>query len=156
MFEDSLFSGLREDTKSAEMAEILDQEQTVSPQGMRVLKAVELVNHMPGIGHMAQNGELRKRFTAMEHHWNIPEGLALDAVELSNSRLEWLSEENRENAKPIVLQLHGGGYYGTMHNTYRDMAALYRKLSGGVAASLDYRVAPEHPYPAAFEDAIEA
>lgn len=133
----------------------LHEEGSVSPQAMRVLKAVKLVNHMPGIGHMAQNGELRKRFTAMEHRWNMPEGLTLEAAELSNSSLEWLYREDA-GAKPIILQLHGGGYYGTLHNTYRDMAALYQKLSGGVVASLDYRVAPESPYPAALEDAVEA
>ncbi|MBR1770463.1 MAG: alpha/beta hydrolase [Lachnospiraceae bacterium] len=123
---------------------------------MRVLKAVELVSHMPKIGHMAQNGELRKRFTAMEHAWNIPEGLALENVALSNSRLEWLSPTEELLVKPAVLQLHGGGYYGTLHNTYRDMAALYQKLSGGIVASLDYRVAPQDLYPAALEDAVEA
>ena len=137
-------------------AEKSEKEISISPGGLRALKAVELVNHMPGIGAMAQNGELRRRFTAMEHHWNAPEGLRQEVIELSNCPLEWLEPEVGEERKFVVLQLHGGGYYGRLHNTYRNMAALYQKLSGGAVASLDYRVAPEHPYPAAFEDAIEA
>ena len=133
-----------------------EKETTVSPGGMRALKAVEMLNHMPGIGPMAQNGELRRRFTAMEHHWNVPEGLKHEVIELSNCRMEWIEPESGDGKKLVVLQLHGGGYYGKLHNTYRNMAALYQKISGGAVASLDYRVAPEHPYPAAFEDAIEA
>ena len=125
-----------------------DKEIQISPGGLRALKAVELVNHMPGIGPMAQNGELRRRFTAMEHHWNVPEGLRQEVIELSGCTLEWLAPEDKKAKGPVVLQLHGGGYYGRLHNTYRNMAALYQKLSGGVTASLDYRVAPEHPYPA--------
>ncbi|MBR1855307.1 MAG: alpha/beta hydrolase [Lachnospiraceae bacterium] len=132
------------------------KETTVSPGGMRALKAVEMLNHMPGIGPKAQSGELRRRFTAMEHHWNVPEGLRHEVLELSNCQMEWLEPEDGEGKKLVVLQLHGGGYYGRLHNTYRNMAALYQKISGGAVASLDYRVAPEHPYPAAFEDAVEA
>lgn len=133
-----------------------EKEIPISPGGMRALKAVEMLNHMPGIGPMAQSGELRKRFTAMEHAWNVPEGLTHEVIRLSESSLEWLEPKGGAEKKLVLLQLHGGGYYGRLHNTYRNMAALYQKISGGAVASLDYRVAPEHLYPAAFEDAIEA
>lgn len=57
----------------------------------------------------------------------------------------------------VVLQLHGGGYIGAMRNKYRSFAGLYNEIGGGISVfTPDYRVAPENPYPAALEDALDA
>ncbi|MCR5654725.1 MAG: alpha/beta hydrolase [Lachnospiraceae bacterium] len=128
----------------------------VSLQGRSVRRAVEIVNHLPGIGHMSQNGELRKKLDELSKPWEAPEGLTLEVVDLSESRLEILYDEINDD-KRVILQLHGGGYYGGLHNTYRDMAALYHQLAVKTAVvTLDYRLAPENPFPAALLDASEA
>ena len=57
----------------------------------------------------------------------------------------------------VILQLHGGGYIGPMKNIYRRFAVKYSKLSYGAdVLTIDYRVAPENPFPAAVEDAVYA
>ncbi|MCR4584977.1 MAG: alpha/beta hydrolase [Lachnospiraceae bacterium] len=68
-----------------------------------------------------------------------------------------MAEDEAAVRRGVVLQLHGGGYYGGMHNTYRDTAAMYAEVSGGFdVLTPDYRTAPEHPYPAALSDALAA
>ena len=59
-------------------------------------------------------------------------------------------------ASPGLLYMHGGGFVvGSPESTDR----LTRELAGGVGArvvSLDYALAPEHPYPAALHDCVDA
>src|SRR5439155_13304557 len=52
--------------------------------------------------------------------------------------------------------LHGGGYTVGSPRLYRALAAYLSRSSGAVVYSLDYRLAPEHPYPAALDDAVAA
>jgi monoterpene epsilon-lactone hydrolase len=55
-----------------------------------------------------------------------------------------------------VLYLHGGGYTLGSIATHRSLAAHLAQQSGAVVFLLDYRLAPEHPYPAALEDTVAA
>jgi epsilon-lactone hydrolase len=56
----------------------------------------------------------------------------------------------------VVLYLHGGGYTVGSPATHRSVAAYLARESGAVVYSLDYRLAPEYPYPAALDDAVAA
>ena len=54
----------------------------------------------------------------------------------------------------LVLYLHGGGYVMGSLATHRNLAARVSRATAGRALLLDYRLAPEHPFPAALEDAV--
>lgn len=55
-----------------------------------------------------------------------------------------------------ILHLHGGGYVAGSPRTHRAMLGRLSRLAGLEVFAPDYRLAPEHPYPAALEDAEAA
>jgi len=56
----------------------------------------------------------------------------------------------------IVLYLHGGGYLFGSPKTHRQVLIAMAKAFQAPVYGLDYRLAPEHPFPAAVEDAAKA
>ncbi len=68
---------------------------------------------------------------------------------------EWLAAPGAR-ADHVVLYLHGGGYVLGSVNSHRDMIARLSASSGARALALNYRLAPEHPFPAAVDDAVSA
>ncbi len=67
----------------------------------------------------------------------------------------WIWHDGRK-AGPVILYLHGGGYVIGSPSTHTSLAARILKRTGGRALVLDYRLAPENPFPAQLEDACEA
>ena len=68
---------------------------------------------------------------------------------------EWISAPDA-NPETVVYYLHGGGYSIGSVNTHRQMISNISRSSGARAFAIDYRLAPENPFPAAIEDATKA
>lgn len=120
----------------------------------------DLIAHVTSdnlIGRKFKNGELRKKVGDIEAPWRCPDCFNLTTIELENFKMELLELKENPNTQKIILQLHGGGYVGGMRNAYRVFAGLYNEVSHRMSVlTIDYRVAPENPYPAALEDAYAA
>lgn len=57
---------------------------------------------------------------------------------------------------PVLLYLHGGGFVIGSLETHDSLCRQLARRSGGAVLALDYRLAPEHPFPAAVDDAWAA
>jgi len=68
---------------------------------------------------------------------------------------EWIAASGAVDDR-VILYLHGGGYVMGSIATHREMAARLSKAARARALVIDYRLAPEHPFPAAVDDAVAA
>jgi monoterpene epsilon-lactone hydrolase len=71
-------------------------------------------------------------------------------------RGEWVRAPEADDAAGVVLVLHGSGYLICSARTHRGFASHLSEYSGMPAFAIDYRLAPEHPFPAAEDDAFAA
>ena len=110
------------------------------------------------VGDHRNDSDFDKNFTYPTH-------LAAEKITLPQFRMELLKRTDLENEDTTerktcgkgwaILQLHGGGYVGAFKTNYRRMAGLYSEVGNGACVlTPDYRVAPEHPFPAALYDAL--
>jgi epsilon-lactone hydrolase len=85
----------------------------------------------------------------------IAADIAIRPVQVGGVRARTLTPP-RYDRQRAVLFLHGGGYvYGSLAS-HAGMAAEIGRAAAAVCLQLDYRLAPEHPYPAALEDTVAA
>lgn len=64
--------------------------------------------------------------------------------------------EPRPGPRPLLLWLHGGGFIGGSVVDIEYVCSRLARLAGVTVLSLEYRLAPEHPYPAALHDTLDA
>jgi monoterpene epsilon-lactone hydrolase len=81
-------------------------------------------------------------------------GLRHRVVAKDGVRGEWL--EPPMPRRGVVLYLHGGGYVACSAETHRPVTTALARSTGRRVFSADYRLAPEFPFPAAFDDAVAA
>lgn len=68
---------------------------------------------------------------------------------------EWIDVPGADAGR-VVLYVHGGGYVIGSLVSHRELVARIARAAGARALSVDYRLAPEHPFPAAVDDAVAA
>lgn len=99
--------------------------------------------------------ERRAQYERAEKAFPTPPDVKVERVNAPVAPAEWLRPPSAEPGR-VVLYLHGGGYVIGSPRSHRHLAAAIASAAGASALLLDYRLAPEHPYPAAVDDATAA
>jgi acetyl esterase/lipase len=85
-----------------------------------------------------------------------PPGVKVTPVQEAGVTGEWVEAPGLEGSGRVLVFLHGGGYVSGTLALYRGLAWQLSRAARARVLVLDYRLAPEHPYPAALEDTVTA
>jgi len=85
--------------------------------------------------------------------YRVPPSVRISPAKLNGVPGEWLEGTNPSTA--VLLYLHGGGYFACSPESHRPISSSFALEDFRVFAA-EYRLAPEHPYPAALDDATAA
>jgi acetyl esterase/lipase len=84
----------------------------------------------------------------------IPKEVQIKPHNIDGIPAEWLIPEGTDPQK-LVVYVHGGGYVSGSCNDHRAFVSKFAKNCGTTFLTYEYRLAPEHPYPAAVDDSVK-
>ncbi len=99
--------------------------------------------------------ERRQRIEEVGSHWPVAADVALSPVDLDGIPGEWSIAPGSEPSR-VLLFFHGGGYCSGSIRSHRSMVTEAGRAAGARTLAVGYRLAPEHPFPAALDDAWTA
>jgi acetyl esterase/lipase len=99
--------------------------------------------------------ERRARIEEVGATWPVADDITLESVDLDGVAGEWSLAPGSDAAR-VLLFFHGGGYCSGSIKSHRRMVTEAGRAAGCRTLAVEYRLAPEHPYPAAQNDALTA
>ncbi len=122
---------------------------------MRALKALHSAGSPDAmtpeeLEHQRRNQELLGRLTAPMA------GMDYEEFSIGTMPAAWTRLKAPHGNRRIILYCHGGGYTSGNLGYSRVLSSKLAHVTGYDVLSFEYRLAPEHPYPAAVEDALRA
>jgi monoterpene epsilon-lactone hydrolase len=99
--------------------------------------------------------ERRKRLDYIGSVWPVADDVNLETVDIGGVEGEW-SIVPGSDASRVLLFFHGGGYCSGSIVSHRRMVTEAGRAAGMRTLAVAYRLAPEHPFPAAYDDALMA
>lgn len=119
-------------------------------------KLMELIRRVHGL---VDNTDIEKQRQSQEHigiFMGNTRDINYREIEMEGMSAEWVSVTRPHMKKYIILYCHGGGYSTGSAKYARTITTKLAMSTSMDVLAFDYRLAPEHPYPAALEDGMKA
>jgi monoterpene epsilon-lactone hydrolase len=100
-------------------------------------------------------GERRERIEEVGAVWPCAPDIELRPIKIGDIEAEWSTAPDIDPTR-VVLFFHGGGYCSGSILSHRRMATEAGRAANAATLAVAYRLAPEHPFPAAYDDALAA
>jgi monoterpene epsilon-lactone hydrolase len=117
-----------------------------------IIKLREILAARPRASDIAQ---MRLDADARSKAFGLPADVTVQPVTANGVKSEWTSTPDADPSSAI-LYLHGGGYVICSLESHRHLVAEVGRAAGTRTLAIDYRLAPEHPFPAPVEDTVAA
>jgi monoterpene epsilon-lactone hydrolase len=124
----------------------------MSAQQLQTL--IDLIRSSPPLGD-GDVAAMRASAEAMGAMLPVDPQVVLEPAPIGTAPAEWASAPEADPAR-AVLYLHGGGYASGSIAVYRSLSARLSRASAAKVLTVEYRLAPEHPFPAGLDDALAA
>src|SRR5215475_15240993 len=118
----------------------------------QLAKVLEIINSQPSNPGAAVE---KMRYGMEKVAERVAPDIKCEPLEVDGVAAEWIVAPNAA-ADRAILYLHGGGYVMGSINTHRAMIARISRAAQARVLAINYRLAPEHPFPGAVDDAIAA
>jgi acetyl esterase/lipase len=99
--------------------------------------------------------ERRRRLDEVGSAWPVADDIKLGVVDLDGVNGEWSIAPGADASRALMF-FHGGGYCSGSIMSHRRMVTEAGRAGGLRTLAVGYRLAPEHPFPAARDDALKA
>src|SRR6516225_3813298 len=99
--------------------------------------------------------ERRHRLDDIGSVWPVADDVKLETVDVSGVPGEWSIAPDSDFSR-VLMFFHGGGYCSGSILSHRRMVTEAGRAAGMRTLAIGYRLAPEHPFPAALDDALAA
>ncbi|MEV4777507.1 alpha/beta hydrolase [Burkholderia sp. LMU1-1-1.1] len=116
---------------------------------------VNLVPVLSGSDETASMAQVRASYTTFQAQQKPPQGVRFEEVNMGGVPAT-LALPDEQNSDIVLVYIHGGAYIVGEPAGYRGIGGNYAKLLGARVYIPDYRLAPEHPFPAAIDDGLRA
>jgi monoterpene epsilon-lactone hydrolase len=99
--------------------------------------------------------ERRKRIDEVSGVWPVADDVELTAVDVNGVPGEYSIVRGSDPSR-VLMFFHGGGYCSGSIQSHRRLVTEAGRAAAMRTLAIDYRLAPEHPFPAAYDDALTA
>lgn len=116
-------------------------------QGKIRKEAFDFTTSIAGFREQCEKGATR--------YAKIPKEITIKEQVIEGIKAEWLIPDGA-NPEKLILYVHGGGYVAGSCKDHRGFVSKFAKKTGITNLVYEYRLAPEHPFPAALDDSVKA
>jgi len=120
----------------------------------------QMTRMMKAIGKTFHSGDdmvevWRKGLDTITAALVLPKDVKTESFDIRGVPAQWINTPETIH-KRVLYFLHGGGHVSGSIKTHQDFAARLSRISKARVLLIDYRLAPEHPFPAGLDDAVKA